>query len=143
MKTLGQEHAPSWVQCCSYLWRPAPSSVLILLEAFARFALQGIGTPAPVSPTRHLVVTGFYRFVRNPMYVAVVAAILGQSMNLGNLMLVLYAAVVWIVTNLFIVIYEEPTLRRKFGNEYADFRANVPRWIPRLRPWSGPAGRGQ
>ena len=118
-------------------------SVLILLEAFARFALQGIGTPAPVSPTRHLVVTGFYRFVRNPMYVAVVAAILGQSMILANLMLVLYAAVVWIVTNLFVVIYEEPTLRRKFGNEYADFRANVPRWIPRLRPWSGPAGRGQ
>ncbi|HEX6564135.1 MAG TPA: methyltransferase [Chthoniobacterales bacterium] len=62
-------------------------SILLLLEAFARFALQGQGTPAPVLPTRHLVVAGFYRYVRNPMYVAVVGAILGQSMTLGNLML--------------------------------------------------------
>jgi protein-S-isoprenylcysteine O-methyltransferase Ste14 len=117
-------------------------SILILLEAFARFALQGIGTPAPVLPTRHLVVTGFYRYVRNPMYLAVVGAILGQSMILGNLMLVLYAALGWLVTHLFVVIYEEPTLRRKFGDEYGEFYANVPRWIPRLRPWMGGAGRG-
>jgi protein-S-isoprenylcysteine O-methyltransferase Ste14 len=118
-------------------------SILLLLEAFARFALQGLGTPAPVSPTRHLVVTGFYRYVRNPMYVAVISAILGQSMILGNLTLVLYAALGWLVSHLFVVIYEEPTLRRKFGDEYAEFCANVPRWIPRLRPWSGPAGHGQ
>jgi protein-S-isoprenylcysteine O-methyltransferase Ste14 len=118
-------------------------SILLLLEAFARFALQGLGTPAPVSPTRHLVVTGFYRYVRNPMYVAVISAILGQSMILGNLTLVLYAALSWLVSHLFVVIYEEPTLRRKFGDEYAEFCANVPRWIPQLRPWSGPAGHGQ
>ena len=118
-------------------------SILLLLEAFTPFALQGLGTPAPVSPTRHLVVTGFYRYVRNPMYVAVVSAILGQSMILGNLMLVLYAAFGWLVSHLFVVIYEEPTLRRKFGDEYAQFCANVPRWIPRLRSWSGPAGHGQ
>src|SRR5215469_11138772 len=115
-------------------------SILIIIEAFARFALQGIGTPAPVLPTRHLVVSGFYRYVRNPMYVAVVGAILGQSMILGNLMLLLYAALGWLVSHLFVVIYEEPTLRRKFGDEYAEFCANVPRWIPRLRPWMGPAG---
>jgi protein-S-isoprenylcysteine O-methyltransferase Ste14 len=116
------------------------ASILVLLEAFARFALQGIGTPAPVSPTRHLVVTGFYRYVRNPMYVAVAGAILGQSMILGNLMLVWYGALGWLVSHLFVVTYEEPTLRRKFGDEYAEFCANVPRWIPRLRPWMGPAG---
>lgn len=118
------------------------ASILVLLEAFARFALQGIGTPAPVLPTHHLVVTGLYRHVRNPMYVAVVGAILGQSMILGNLILVLYAALVWLVSHLFVVLYEEPTLRRKFGAEYAEFCANVPRWVPRLRPWNGPAKDG-
>jgi protein-S-isoprenylcysteine O-methyltransferase Ste14 len=117
-------------------------SILVLLDAFARFALQGIGTPAPILPTRRLVVTGFYRYVRNPMYVAVVGAILGQSMILGNLLLLLYAALGWLVSHLFVVIYEEPTLRRTFGDEYDAFCANVPRWIPRLRPWIGPAGRG-
>ena len=76
------------------------------------------------------------------MYVAVVGAILGQSMILGNLMLLLYAALGWLVSHLFVVIYEEPTLRRTFGDEYDVFFANVPRWIPRLRPWMGPVGRG-
>jgi protein-S-isoprenylcysteine O-methyltransferase Ste14 len=113
-------------------------SILVLLEAFARFAFQGIGTPAPVAPTRHLVVSGLYRRVRNPMYVAVVAAILGQSMMFGNLMLVWYAALSWFVTHLFVVFYEEPTLRKNFGDEYAEFCANVPRSIPRFRAWSGP-----
>jgi protein-S-isoprenylcysteine O-methyltransferase Ste14 len=117
-------------------------SVLVLLEAFARFALQGIGTPAPVLPTRHLVVSGFYRYVRNPMCVAVVGAILGQSMILGNLMLLSYAALDWLVSHLFVVTYEEPTLRKTFGDEYGAFCANVPRWIPRLRPWTGPVGPG-
>lgn len=119
------------------------TAILFLLEAFARFALQGIGTPAPVLPTQHLVVAGLYRYVRNPMYVAVVAAILGQSMILGSLDLALYAALVWLVSHLFVVLYEEPVLQKKFGDEYAEFSANVPRWIPRLRPWEGPVGRGR
>ena len=118
------------------------TGILILLEAFARFALQGIGTPAPVLPTRHLVVTGFYRYVRNPMYVALVLAVLGQSMIQGNLNLVIYGGFVWLITHLFVVVYEEPTLRRKFGDEYDEFCANVPRWIPRLRPWKGPGKDG-
>jgi protein-S-isoprenylcysteine O-methyltransferase Ste14 len=119
------------------------TGILVLLEAFARFALQGIGTPAPVLPTQHLVVTGLYRYVRNPMYVALVAAILGQSMILGNPDLALYAAIVWLVSHLFVVVYEEPALKKRFGDEYAEFSAHVPRWIPRLRPWKGPAGRGR
>jgi protein-S-isoprenylcysteine O-methyltransferase Ste14 len=118
------------------------TGILILLEAFARFALQGIGTPAPVLPTRHLVVTGFYRYVRNPMYVALVLAVLGQSMIQGNLNLVIYGGFVWLITHLFVVVYEEPTLRRTFGDEYNEFCANVPRWIPRLRPWKGPGKDG-
>ena len=118
------------------------TGILILLEAFARFALQGIGTPAPVLPARHLVVTGFYRYVRNPMYVALVLAVLGQSMIQGNLNLVIYGGFVWLITHLFVVVYEEPTLRRTFGDDYNEFCANVPRWIPRLRPWKGPGKDG-
>lgn len=110
----------------------------VLLDSFARFALRGLGTPAPVAPPRHLVVTGLYRHVRNPMYVGVVAAILGQALLLGNAALLGYALVVWLVVHLFVVLYEEPTLARTFGDEYAAFRANVPRWIPRVRGWRGP-----
>jgi protein-S-isoprenylcysteine O-methyltransferase Ste14 len=106
-----------------------------LVGSFARFALQGLGTPAPIAPTRHLVVTGLYRFVRNPMYLAVSAIILGQALVLGDWRLVVYGAVFWIACHLFVVAYEEPTLQQAFGAEYEAFRANVPRWIPRLMPW--------
>jgi protein-S-isoprenylcysteine O-methyltransferase Ste14 len=103
--------------------------------SFARFALQGLGTPAPIAPTRDLVVTGLYRFVRNPMYLAVSAVILGQALVLGDWRLVVYGGVFWLACHLFVVNYEEPTLQRTFGAEYEAFRANVPRWIPRLTPW--------
>ena len=109
----------------------------VLLESFGRFALQGIGTPAPLFPTRHLVVKGFYRYVRNPMYVAVVSLILGQALLLGDLRILAYAVLAWLVTHLFVLIYEEPTLRKSFGAEYETFCAHVPRWIPRFTPWRG------
>ena len=108
-----------------------------LLDSFGRFAIQGIGTPAPVFPTRHLVVTGLYRYVRNPMYVAVVSAIFGQGLILGNIQLLEYGGVVWLLFHLFVLIYEEPTLRGTFGPEYTTFCAEVPRWIPRFTPWTG------
>jgi protein-S-isoprenylcysteine O-methyltransferase Ste14 len=108
-----------------------------LLDSFGRFAIQGIGTPAPVFPTRHLVVTGLYRYVRNPMYVAVVSTIIGQGLILGNVGLLEYGGLVWFLFHLFVLIYEEPTLRASFGSEYAAFSAEVPRWIPRLTPWTG------
>ena len=112
-----------------------------LLDSFARFALQGLGTPAPVFPPRHLVVTGLYRHVRNPMYVSIVTAILGQGLLLGNVPLLEYGGLVWLLFHLFVLIYEEPTLRASFGSEYQAFCAAVPRWVPRLTPWqvgSGP-----
>lgn len=108
----------------------------VLIDSFARFALERLGTPAPVAPTRHLVVTGFYRHVRNPMYVAVLAIILGQALLFADVMLLAYGLAFWLACHLFVVSYEEPTLRRSFGADYDAFRANVPRWIPRLRPWS-------
>jgi len=106
-----------------------------LLDSFVRFALQGVGTPAPVFPTRHLVVTGLYRYVRNPMYIAVVITILGQGLTLGNVNVLEYGALVWLLFHLFVLIYEEPTLRANFGSEYKYFCAEVPRWIPRFTPW--------
>ena len=108
---------------------------VFLLEAFLRFALQGIGTPAPIFPTRHLVVKGFYRFVRNPMYGAVISLILGQALLLGDLRLVEYAALPWLPAHLFVLLNEEPTLRRSFGAQYETYCAHVPRWIPRFTPW--------
>jgi protein-S-isoprenylcysteine O-methyltransferase Ste14 len=113
------------------------AGTLILLDSFARFAMKGLGTPAPVFPTRYLVVTGLYRYVRSPMYVAVVAVIVGQSLILANTRVLEYGAVVWLCFHLFVLAYEEPTLRATFGPEYEDFCRGVSRWIPRLRPWSG------
>jgi protein-S-isoprenylcysteine O-methyltransferase Ste14 len=111
--------------------------VIGLLDSFVRFAVQGLGTPAPVFPTRHLVVTGLYRYVRNPMYVAVVSAILGQGLLLGNVRLVEYGGLVWLGFHVFVLAYEEPTLRESFAAEYESFCAGVPRWIPRFTAWRG------
>jgi len=113
------------------------AGVTILLEAFARFAWHGLGTPAPVFPTKRLVVTGLYRHVRNPMYVAVTSTIFGEGLLLGNAKLMGYGVCVWLAFFAFVLAYEEPTLRRTYGREYAAFCDAVPRWIPRLRPWRG------
>lgn len=108
----------------------------VLLDSFSRFAVQGLGTPAPVFPTRHLVITGPYRYVRNPMYVAVVSAILGQGLIFGNVRLLEYSGLVWLLFHLFVLIYEEPTLKSSFRAEYEVYCAAVPRWVPRLKPWN-------
>jgi protein-S-isoprenylcysteine O-methyltransferase Ste14 len=106
-----------------------------VLDSFRRFAIEGLGTPAPPFPTERLIVTGFYRFVRNPMYVGVIALIAGQALVLGDKTLMFYAAFVWVAFHLFVVFYEEPTLTRRYGREYANYRAAVRRWFPRLKPW--------
>jgi protein-S-isoprenylcysteine O-methyltransferase Ste14 len=111
------------------------AGLAVLLDSFARFALRGGGTPAPILPPRHLVATGLYRHVRNPMYVALVSMIVGQGLVLGDLRVASYGAFVWLAFHLFVLGYEEPTLRHGFGAEYERFYANVPRWIPRLRAW--------
>ena len=106
-----------------------------LVDSFARFALQGLGTPAPIAPTQNLVVTGLYRYVRNPIYIAVVAVILGQAILFGDWRLMTYGGLMWLAFHAFVLTYEEPVLAQQFGVQYEDFRANVPRWIPRLSPW--------
>lgn len=103
----------------------------VLLHAFARFVTEGIGTPAPVAPTEHLVIGGFYRYVRNPMYLAVGATIVGQALLLGRSVLLLYALAFAAVVAAFVRSYEEPTLARRFGAEYDAYRRAVPAWLPR------------
>jgi protein-S-isoprenylcysteine O-methyltransferase Ste14 len=109
-----------------------------IVDSFKLFALEGLGTPAPIAPPEKLVVTGLYRYVRNPMYVAVIGIILGQALLFADWRLLLYAALFWLACHAFVVVYEEPTLRRTFDTTYAAFCANVPRWIPRLSPWRSP-----
>src|SRR5262245_23235269 len=109
------------------------SGLVVLLDSFVRFAWQGIGTPAPAFPARHLVVTGLYRHVRSPIYLAVTALILGQGLLFASIGLIVYGALIWVCFHVFVLAYEEPTLRKTFGAEYDGYCANVPRWLPRLR----------
>jgi protein-S-isoprenylcysteine O-methyltransferase Ste14 len=111
------------------------AGLVVLVRAFVRFVREGWGTPAPVAPPEVLVVGGDYRYVRNPMYVAVVACVLGQALILGSLALLGYAVVVWLGMAAFVRWYEEPTLRSRFGADYEEYRRAVPAWIPRIRPW--------
>jgi protein-S-isoprenylcysteine O-methyltransferase Ste14 len=111
------------------------AGLIVLIQAFVRFVVEGFGTPAPVAAPERLVVGGVYRYVRNPMYVAILAAIVGQALLLGQLTLLLYAAVAWLVVAAFVRLYEEPTLARRFGADYEAYRRTVPAWWPRLRPW--------
>ena len=111
------------------------AGLVVLVRAFVRFVREGWGTPAPVAPPEVLVVGGDYRYVRNPMYVAVVACVLGQALILGSLALLGYAVVVWLGMAAFVRWYEEPTLRSQFGADYEEYRGAVPAWIPRIRPW--------
>ena len=107
----------------------------VLVHAFVRFVVEGLGTPAPVAPTERLVVGGLYRYVRNPMYLAVVAAIAGQALLLWQAVLVPYAVVVAVAFVGFVLGYEQPTLQRQFGRQYEAYRRAVPAWWPRLRLW--------
>lgn len=117
-------------------WIAIGAGVVFLVQAFALFAVHR-GTPAPVAPTQTLVVTGVYRFVRNPMYLSVLTIILGQALLLGSWWLVVYAGIVLTAVLSFVKGYEEPTLARAYGEQYLDYRRNVPGWWPRYTPWDG------
>lgn len=130
----GWDGEPAWLG-----WRVGGAVVTacaaaVLIHAFARFVVEGIGTPAPVAPTQHLVVGGLYRWVRNPMYIAVVSAVLGQAGIFGSSALLVYAGALMVVFFSFVRLYEEPALRDRFGAEYEAYRRAVPGWFPRARP---------
>jgi protein-S-isoprenylcysteine O-methyltransferase Ste14 len=103
----------------------------IFLDFVIRFAREGQGTPAPIAPTQHLVVHGSFQYVRNPGYIAVVSLILGQALLLGSGAVLVYALLVALAFHLFVLLYEEPTLRRQFGADYEAYCRKVPRWLPR------------
>jgi protein-S-isoprenylcysteine O-methyltransferase Ste14 len=105
-----------------------------LLAAFAQFATQGRGTPAPPLPTEQLVVRGLYRYVRNPMYLAVLAVITGQALLLSRPVLLGYATMVGAAFIAFVYGYEQPTLARRYGAQYQAYQRAVPGWRPRMPP---------
>ena len=106
---------------------------VILLWSFWNFLIEGRGTPAPIDPPKELVAVGFYRYVRNPMYVGVLLILIGHFLRFGFWLLLAYTALAFIATHLFVTFYEEPTLKRKFGAAYEDYLKKVPRSIPKFR----------
>jgi protein-S-isoprenylcysteine O-methyltransferase Ste14 len=112
------------------------------LHSFARFVSEGRGTPAPIAPPDRLVIGGAYRYVRNPMYVAVTGMIFGQALLLGQPVLFVWAAVFWGTVAAFVRFYEEPTLERQFGADYERYRGAVRAWIPRPTPFAADHGPG-
>jgi len=103
-----------------------------MLWCFWSFLVNGRGTPAPIDPPKELVAVGLYRFVRNPMYVAGIVALIGWILWSPSLPLIVAPFVFFIAAHLFVTGYEEPTLKKKFGAAYADYFKRIPRWIPRL-----------
>ena len=106
---------------------------LIVLRSFWDFTFKGRGTPVPMDPPKELVITGFYRYIRNPIYVGVLLIFLGHFLWFGYWALLIYTVFAFIGVHFFVVLYEEPTLKRKFGAAYEDYLKRVPRWIPKIR----------
>lgn len=104
----------------------------ILLWSFWNFFREGHGTPSPTDPPKELVAVGFYRYVRNPMYSGIVMILTGYFLWFGYWSLLIYTALIFVVIHLFVTLYEEPTLKRKFGASYEEYLKYVPRWIPRV-----------
>jgi protein-S-isoprenylcysteine O-methyltransferase Ste14 len=115
-----------------------------LVQSFTEFT-KASGTPVPVAPPPRLVVSGFYRYVRNPIYAGFLVILAGEALLFGSPGLLEYTAVAWCIGAAAVRFYEEPTLARKFGAGYRDYRRAVRAWIPRLHPWTPgePAGPGR
>lgn len=111
----------------------AVGALIYLHTAFWGFAWIGGGTPAPIAPTKVLVVKGLHRFVRNPMYMGVGLIIGGQAWLFHSVHTLIYLVSFCLTVHLFVVFYEEPTLKKQFGDEYVRYRARVPRWVPKVR----------
>jgi protein-S-isoprenylcysteine O-methyltransferase Ste14 len=108
------------------------AGIALLAACVWEFASSGRGTLSPVDPPRHLVVRGLYRYVRNPMYLAVTAIVLGEAIIARSRDLVVYWAAFFLVANVFVIGYEEPNLRRRFGASFDEYARKVGRWIPRF-----------
>jgi protein-S-isoprenylcysteine O-methyltransferase Ste14 len=133
---LGWGSAPGVVDIGALRWLGLVPLLLgagFYLRCAWDFVVAGRGTPAPIDAPKHLVVRGLYRLVRNPMYVGVLLCVGGEVILFGSAQLLLYAALLFLCFHSFILVYEEPTLRRLFGASYEQYCAAVPRWVPRVR----------
>lgn len=141
-------YAPFWITRFSIpsaepWWQIMPAAALIVIglspgiESVKRFIVVGRGGILPLVPTEHLVVSGFYRYVRNPMYAGILIALLGEVTLFRSLDLSVFALILWLGFHLFVCFYEERTLTRRYGGEYLLFKRNVPRWLPRISAWDG------
>jgi protein-S-isoprenylcysteine O-methyltransferase Ste14 len=110
---------------------PLALGLTVILTCFVEFVRRGRGTPAPYDPPRELVVTGLYRYVRNPQYLGVILVAVGEALLTAAAALLGYAAMLAIAYHLFVRYYQEPALSRLFGEAYARYREAVPRWSPR------------
>lgn len=131
---LGRDRAlfPSSLDFLRYFgWFLIVPGVIFLLWCFFDFIRVGQGTPAPTDPPKKLVSAGLYRFVRNPMYCAVTAILIGETLLFNSMTHLLYAAIVWMCFHGFVLFYEEPHLRKRFGEECEAYCRRVPRWIPK------------
>jgi len=108
----------------------------VYLRCAWEFAVRGLGTPAPIAPTKFLVTTALHGYVRNPMYIGVFGVLLGEVVTFRSMVLLLYAAFFCVAVQLFVIFYEEPTLRRQFGESYEEYLRCVPRWIPKFKAHS-------
>lgn len=131
-----------WPAGSPLAWVALPTGVVCMLAGLALlgwcvglFARVGQGTLAPWNPTRRLVVVGPYRYTRNPMISGVALLLLGQALCWGSWVLGLWAGLFVLINHTFFVLAEEPGLERRFGAPYREYKANVPRWLPRRRPW--------
>ena len=111
--------------------------LILLIETITLFATTGKGTLAPWDPTQKLVIQGVYRFVRNPMITGVFSILLGETALSGSPYILIWFFLFFIVNLIYIPFFEEPDLIRRFGNDFIEYKKNVPRWIPRLIPWYG------
>lgn len=130
---------PPWEPWWQMLLAEALIAVGIIpgLESVRRFIAVGSGTLVPVAPPEHLVVSGFYRYLRNPMYVGVLVALTGEAILFWNRGIVIEAVLACIGFNLFIRLHEEPSLTHRYAEEYLRYKSHVPRWLPRMTPWDG------
>ena len=128
-----QGDAPAWAQVLG--WAVTAAGALLVIAAFVQFVVEGRGTPAPNAPTQTLVIGGLYRWVRNPMYVGVAGAIAGQAVLFASVGVAIWLVAFVAAVTSFVMVYEEPTLRRTYGVQYDVYSRAVHRWMPRVSPW--------
>ena len=146
--SLWMVFVPRWIVGSNAFSDPRPGGWIVValgaaigLPCVWEFAWRGLGTPAPFDPPRKLVVSGPYRFVRNPMYFGMGIALLGEAIVFPHITstLLIMIAILWLFVTGFVMAYEEPTLRRMFGDDYEAYCRSVRRWIPRLTPFDNRA----